>query len=303
MAIGMDHDRTARSAEEPSRRRVLRAALSVTAMGIFTPTLAAQRASQPFTVGLLGTREPPSLATKTLRRVLERAVARAVAFETFTDGERLVEAAATGRVALSVHTALTYAAARVACDCLVPLVRPITPDGQAGLRAVVLARRGGTLRRTDDLAGATVLGGSDGSIPARVARIGLRHRLRGLAAPLFIGTGARVDVRRFAAGAGDALIGHQIVDRFGGAIAGHGTAAKLDNKGDYTVLWRSGPIWHGPVALHRSHAALAGRVREALLSAPSAGAETIGLGLGRVSLDPARSEEYDLLPLLLRADG
>ena len=287
------HDR----ASAISRRALLGAMATIAVPRV---TRATERA---FTIGLLGTREPPELALKTLRRTMERAIARSVAFEVFARGERLVEAAATGRIALSVHTALTYAAARTACDCLVPLARPVTAKGEAGMRAVVIVRREGAVRRIGDLAGGAILGTADASIPARVARFGLRQQLAGKAPPLHIGVGARPDMGRFTAGAGDALVGHELIDRFGQAIAGSGTLGTLGGEGTYAVVWRSAPIWHGPVALHRSREPLIGRLREVLLSMPSGGAETIGLGLGRVSMTPARREEYDLLPVLLRADG
>ena len=285
-----------------SRRAVLGAALG----GLAAPHVAsAARRAVPFTIGILGNREPPELALKTLRRTLQSALARSVAFETFARGERLVEAAATGRLALSVHTALTYAAARIACDCLQPLARPVTAEGEAGLRATITVRAESDQRRMADLAGRTVLGGGNGSIPAMAARIALRHRLRGADAPLHVGTGASEDAKRFLAGAGDALIGHEAIDRFGTMMAGKGTFAKLANgsNAEFRTIWRSGRIWHGPVALHRDHAHLAARLRDVLLTMPTGGAETIGLGLGRVSLDPAMADEYDLLPHLLRIDA
>lgn len=285
-----------------SRRAVLGAAVG----GLAMPSIASARPrAAPFTIGILGHREPPELALKTLRRTMRSALAREIAFETFARGERLVEASATGRIAVSVHTALTFAATRIACDCLQPLARPVTASGEAGLRSAILVRADGDLQRMDDVAGRTVLGGGDGSIPAKVARIALRHRLRGEAVPLHVGTDARDDVSRFLAGAGDALIGHEVLDRFGTALAGKGTLAKLhaEEAGEFRTIWRSGRIWHGPVALHREHAHLAAPLRGVLLTMPTGGAETIGLGLGRVSLDPAVADEYDLLPHLLRADA
>ena len=281
---------------------MLRTAFAASTLyAIPAPAIAREKAAA-FTIGILGTREPPELALKTLRRTMERAASRAVAFELFARGERLVEAAATGRITLSVHTALTFAAARIACDCLVPLARPVTADGTAGIRSVVFVRSDAAIRRTPQLAGRAILGGSDPSVSARVGRIALRHRLKDHPAPLFIEPSAGPDLERFVGGAGDALIGHEAVDRWGQVVEGSGTWADLPDASAFAALWRSAPIWHGPVALHQSHDNLRARMNDALMSMPSAGAETIGLGLGRVSLAPARLGDYDLLPLLLRAD-
>ena len=290
---------------KPTRRRVLTAALATPAL-LAAPALLVSPAraaglfgdSDRFGVAGLAPTPPAERALEATRKSFERALSRPVAVRHYRTGARLVDAVISGRAQCAVHTSMTYAASALMCDCAVPVLRPVARDGTAGVRAVLIVRRDGPVRGVDGLAGRTVLGASEGSVAGEVLR-------RGLRAP----SGTRFDegdaVARFAAGEGEALAGYEIIDRNGDALAAahEGTLARLPEGGKgFAVLWRSFPIWHGPLAVSASlNAPLRRRLTTELVSLRPGGPSMQGLGLGNVRvLTVAKARDYAPLLTLMR---
>ena len=289
-----------------TRRAVLRVGLGAAALAapLLVPdarALAAPAGTPPrmpreiFHVGVLAPSRPDARALDAAKRRLERAVARPVAVRPFADGARLVDAVLSGRAHCAVHTVLTYLAADLVCGCALPVLRPVARDRTAGMRAVVAVRREGPVRSLEALDGRAVLGAGEGTVAGEVVRRGLP---RG-SMPIF--PAARDALARFARGEGDALVLDEAVDASGEAV--RPALARLPDAGAaYDVLWRSRPIWHGPVTLDAS---LPARLRERLtgeMAALRPGEPALtGLGLGRVrGFVPASREDYAPLAALLR---
>lgn len=288
------------------RRAALRAVVGGALAGsavIASPGIAsAQRSGDDtFIVGTLATARPPKWAREALERALAKAVGRNVAVRHFHRGQRLVDASASGVVHCAVHTALTFATVSALCGCAVPILRPVASNGTAGVRATLIVRKGrgsGVV----DLSGATILGAQRGTVIGEIARRGLTARFAEGMGPVF-GTVEGEAATRFLDGAGDALIGYETVDLRGGKTGG-----TLDTFGSLAenaqVIWRSFPVWHGPIALSAKGGvtrSVGERLLEELIALPPRGAEMTGLGLGRVSmLVGAERKDYETLVNVLR---
>ena len=289
---------TARSG--PSRRTLLVGALAASA-AFPAPALARRLVGrEPFTIGVLAPGILPESAREATASRMERAVARPVRLRRFGSAARLVDAAAGGRVDLAVHTALSYASTAGLCGCSAPLLRPVASDGTAGLRAVLIVRgRGptglGDLPGASSGKGAAILGAAPGTVAGEVVRRGVAADA-GRSLP-FAGEAPDAALSRFMAGGGVALAGHERVDADGAALGG--TLERLG--GGYRVLWRSRPVWHGPLALSARADPLADRVTGALLALAPGSAALAGLGLGRVrGFTAATADDYAPLVALLR---
>lgn len=261
---------------------------------------------EPFTIGVLTPGVLPEHAREAAASAMERAVARPVRLRRFGGAARLVDAAAGARLDLAVHTALSYASTTGLCGgCSTPLLRPVAADGTVGLRAVLIVRGGGP-EALSDLPGrgpdaaeadpdAVILGAAPGTVTGEVVRRGVAADAgRALA---FAGESPDVALSRFMGGGGVALAGHERVDVGGDTLGG-----TLERLGPgHRVLWRSRPVWHGPLALAARSAALADAVTGALLSLAPGSAALAGLGLGRVrGFAAAAPRDYAPLVALLR---
>ena len=275
---------------------------------LVTPALAQRLvAREPFIVGVLAPGVLAQSAREATASRLERAVSRPVRLRRFGGAARLVDAAAGGRVDLAVHTALTYASTVGLCGCSAPLLRPVAADGTAGLRAVLIVRDGGptdldALPGQDEGEGASdaaILGAAPGTVAGEVVRRGVTADAG--RALHFAGEAPGAALSRFMAGGGVALAGDERVGTDGTALKGSG--GTLDRLGPgHRVLWRSRPVWHGPLALSARAEALSDRVTGALIALPPGSAALAGLGLGRVKgFAAAAPEDYAPLVALLRA--
>lgn len=249
--------------------------------------------AEPFAIGVPSAAPLREDARQSAERRFAAALNGPVRVRRFASAARLVDAAAVGGLDLAVHTALSFATVRALCGCSDPLLRPVAMDGTAGLRAVLIVRADGP-RRLADLLDGTILGAAPGTVAGEVVRRGAAadagHALR------FTGDAPDVAVARFGAGGGLALAGHERVDADGGALGG-----TLERLGDARVLWRSRPIWHGPLALSAGAAASREAVTAALLALAPGQSALDGLGLGRVrGFVAARADDYAPLVRLLR---
>ena len=301
MPVTVDPDPSRSRVASPARRAVLRG-LAVAPLAALTvrKANAQARSSRPvqddadFVVATLGPRRPAEFDTERARRAFERELARPVRMQHFTSGARLADAASAGNLHCAVHTSLTFAATALACRCALPVLRPISLDGAAGVRAVVLVRQDSGFARIGDLAGRVALGAKRGTVAGEVARSALSARFGPAAAPFHDDAGD--PIARFDAGEGDALVGFERIDAKGQAL--DGTTAFL--KADVRVVWRSFPVWHGPVALSASGTVtrvMGEKAVAALATMRPGGPELRGMGLGRVrNLTAASFDEY--APLL-----
>ena len=204
-----------RSANRPSRghrRAFLRGAILAPLLAvpaIASPAQARGKREEPrdvdFVVASLGPRAPADFDRDRARKAFERELARPVRMQHFTSGARLADAASAGNLHCAVHSSLTFAATALACRCSLPVLRPISMDGAAGVRAVVLVRDDGDIGGIDELSGRIALGAKRGSIAGEVARSALADRFGPAAAPFHDDAGDAI--ARFNAGEGDAATG------------------------------------------------------------------------------------------------
>ena len=284
----------AEKAQRPTRRDCLSATLA--ASSLFLPSLqddAAANEEKPraFTFATLAASAPPAFARERARKAFERELLRPVAMRHFRSGPRLIDAVASGGIDCAVHTSLTFAATLSLCDCAVPILRPVGKDGTAGLRALLLVRNEGP-RALDDLASGLILGAKGGTVAGEVARAALLRRFGATNAPFYDDAGDAT--ARFRNGEGMALFAVERIDANGDS---------LDTGRRWRTLWRSFPLWHGPIAVSRQidDGALRQRLLGALLVMRPGEPPLQGLGLGRISsLVGARSEDYAPLVTLLR---
>lgn len=292
-------------AARPTRRAALAGLVAVAVPLVPAPALARRLvAREPFAIGVLSRAVLPEAAREAAMARFERALARPVRLRRFAEGARLVDAASAGRLDLTVHTALSFAAVRGLCGCTRPLLRPLAADGTAGLRAVLIVRGDGPTSLAE-LGGAAapsaVLGAAPGTVAGEMARRGASADAK---APLsFAGEAPDAALSRFMAGGGLALAGHERVDAGGHALGG--TLERLGGTdgtgGGFRVLWRSRPVWHGPLALSARAEPMADAVTGALLALSPGSPALAGLGLGRVGgFVAAGREDYAALAALLR---
>jgi phosphonate transport system substrate-binding protein len=67
-----------------------------------------------------------------------------------TNYQSLIDAQATARTQYAIHSAASFAAARVTCDCVEPLAVPAAADGSTGFRAILVSRSDGNIRSLSD---------------------------------------------------------------------------------------------------------------------------------------------------------
>ena len=283
----------------PSRRAFLRGGATLPLSLVAAPALAQGLGAPdaaPFPIATLAPVPPTDRAVAAAQRAFERALSRPVSVRNYRDGVRLVDAAASGRGDISVHTALTYAATASLCGCAIPVLRPISRDGAAGMRAIIIVRRDGPARQLTDLAGRALLGATRGSVAGEVVRRGLPAVREAI-----VFDEERGALARFRDGEGVALAGFERIDRDGAAIGG--TLARLEPE-RHAVLWRSFPVWHGPVCVAAGvDPALRRRIVGELVALRVGGQALAGLGLGGIrGFVAAEAEDYTPLVTLLRRD-
>ena len=277
------------------RRAVLRSA-SLALPAVLAPSVVRARPGGAFTVAALSPVPVPEAALEATRASFERALSRPVAVRHYRSGARLVDAVVSDRARCAVHTSLTFAASSLVCSCAEPVLRPVARDGTAGQRAVLIVRRDGPVRALADLAGREVLGAETGSVTGEVLRGALAVEAR------YDGRSMAAAPARFTEGEGDALAGYERIDRDGTAIGG--TLERLAGGEErYAVLWRSFPLWHGPITVASDlTASLRDRLVAEMVSLRPGGPAMTGLGLGNVrTLVAASAEEYAPLLALLQA--
>lgn len=202
--------------------------------------------------------------------------------------EAMIDAQVELRIDGGFYSAAAFALAESRCHCLEPIAAPRAWDGTLAYHAVIVARASSGIASAFDLEGKTIAVGAADSIGAR------RMQLAGLMATgvdpasLFGGVietaSANDAVRLVRDGRADAAFAWSSLE--GDARSGYtrGTLSQLAVDGeiamsDFTVVWRSAPITHGPFAVLKT------------LSSE----EKDKLGALLVALEATRPEAYDKL--------
>lgn len=84
------------------------------------------------------------------------------------DYPALIAAQTNAGVHVAFLSATAFATARAACDCVEPLVVPVTADGDAGYHAIMVAPAAGPVRGLDDLAGRRLAVSAADSVAGRL---------------------------------------------------------------------------------------------------------------------------------------
>lgn len=168
----------------------------------------------------------------------------------------LVDAQASGRVDYAIHTAASYATLSIQCDCVAPLVAPVSADGSLGVRAVLVARQGGPVN-ADDVPNYKIAFGPPDSASGMLLPIAEfqpnRKPLTGDESFLLRASSETDAVAMLASGQVDAMFGYVLStddddDVRGGTLDALAAAAVPDPK----VLWTSALLRHGPHAVKKS---------------------------------------------------
>lgn len=209
--------------------------------------LAQDRTIEPFRIGMVvASSDAPAVeGLSEIRAMFSRALAQPVEVIAARNYEALVAAHIGGRVDYAIYTALAYAAAG-GCDCVEPIVTPMTPDGAIGVRSVLISRTTGEDKRI-------ALGAPD-SLTGRLAPMALWARAEEarLAQQFVEMASAQEAEATFASGDVDALFGWVPVSASGQMLAG-GTPdrlaiAELDDD-EFIISWQSDILRHGPHAV------------------------------------------------------
>ncbi len=210
------------------------------------------RALEPFRAGI----------AQTLRRPAE-----ILPFANFT---AMIDAQMLRRIDLGFYSTSAYALADKVCRCLDPLVAPAAADGTMAFHAIILARRQSGIASIDDLKDREIAAGAPDSVGNR------RVQMAELSAS-GIDVGSYFSAVKTVHNALDAvrMVRDERIDAAfawssltGAAATGYsrGPLARLVALGELsmdeiTIIWRSRPIAHAPVAVAKS---LPGNVRQAL---------------------------------------
>jgi phosphonate transport system substrate-binding protein len=173
----------------------------------------------------------------------------------------MIDAQIERRIDGGFYSASAFALADTRCQCLEPIVAPRAFDETLAYHAVIVARAGSEIRSVSDLEGRKVAVGAADSVGARRMQLaGLMSS--GLDPATFLGgvievTSANDAVRLLRDRQADAAFAWSSLS---GDVAGgysRGTLAQLVAGGeiamsDFTIVWRSPPIMHGPFAVLRS---------------------------------------------------
>lgn len=172
------------------------------------------------------------------------------------DYPALIAAQTSAGVHVTFLSATAYATARAACACVEPLLIPVTPEGDTGYRAIMVAPAGGAVRGIDDLAGRRLAVSAADSVAGRL--LPLRSFAdAGMGADRFelvLRDTPEAAMAALAAGEADAALAWSSMT--GTAATGYrsGVLAQLVATGtlamaDIAVVWQSPEIPNPPVVV------------------------------------------------------
>lgn len=196
-----------------------------------------------------------------MARDLERLLGQPVEILPMASYSALADAHALGRVDLAFYATLAYLAADAACGCIEPLVAPAAANGDAALASLLMVRRDAGPRTLDELRGGRLAVGPQQALATWIwpqaqlasegidleAMAGELHRIDSPVDALGLLASGRVDAALVWGTASTAL------DRdLPRGPLGQAQQAGVIGGSEFTVLWRSQPLPHGPVAVRAS---------------------------------------------------
>ena len=221
-----------------------------------------EEAPQPLRLAVLAGSDPGATIRDLapLTDALGAAVGRPVEILPVASYGAMIDAQIQRRIDGGFYSAAAYAVAEAECRCLEPIVAPASADGTAAYHAIIVARPDSGIESAADLEGRTVAMGAADSIGAR------RMQLAGLMAEgidpaefggVFTVGSAEEAVRLAAQDAVDAAFAWSSLSGDMASGYSRGTLADLIARGeigagDVSIVWRSPPIAHGPLAVLRS---------------------------------------------------
>jgi phosphonate transport system substrate-binding protein len=169
----------------------------------------------------------------------------------------LIDAQASSRIEYSILTALGYATAYTLCECVEPLVAPVSATGAIGIRSVLLAdpARVGEIA---DLAEIRIALGPENALGGDILPAAeFTWQGKPLAASgldVVRAESAEDALRMFAEGEVSAVFTWRYVSRSGNTPGDFGPYSRFPGLGKdrYDVLWQSGPVRFGPHAVRRN---------------------------------------------------
>ena len=227
---------------------------------IATPTVPPEPAGPPpIRLGVLAGRDVRATmaALDPVAKDLSQILERDVEVLPLSSYGAMIDAQAQRRIDGGFYSTSSYAMSEASCRCLEPLVAPASADGGLAFRAIIVARNGAGISNAAGLAGRSVAIGAADSIGSR------RMQFAGLLAegidPSGFGSVREVDSSRAAVAmvvSGDVDAAFAWSSMSGDAQAGYseGTLRDLVDLGELdmseiSVVWRSPPVTHGPLAV------------------------------------------------------
>lgn len=204
-----------------------------------------------FRIGMISAEDdtPAVEGLSSIRSAFSQALGMPVEIFAARDYEALINAQIGGRVDYAIYSAAAYAAASLRCDCLRPVVAPVSAQGAIGVRSVLIVRPGA------GEAARIAIGPAD-SLTGRLAPLASWPAAADMAARgglVAVGSSSEAETM-FLQGTVDGFFGW--VPAFpgeDGALLG-GTLARLGAAGlgpaDFTTAWTSPILLYGPHAVH-----------------------------------------------------
>lgn len=175
------------------------------------------------------------------------------------DFAMLIDAQASSRIEYAIYSATAYATAAELCQCVEPLAAAVDIDGAAGIRSILIGRKG-TADDVADIAKVRLVVPPADSIPGWLAPLSLLGK-EGLSLkgdePYVTRAGSAVEAEAiFAKGEAGALLGWERVSPTGDALPQGGTMDRLRRAGvdvdGLELIWSSPVIPYGPHAVLKS---------------------------------------------------
>ena len=125
-----------------------------------------------FRIGLLAANAPTAPGLAALRRSYSAALGMPVDFFIARDFATLIDAQASSRIEYAIYSATSYATIAELCQCVEPVAAAVDIDGVAGIRSILIIRKG-TVRDIKDIARVKLVVPPLDSIPGWLAPLSL----------------------------------------------------------------------------------------------------------------------------------
>lgn len=190
------------------------------------------------------------------RKAVSETLAMPVEIFQARDALALIDAQASSRIEYSVLSAMGYATAYELCECVEPIVAPVSGNGASGIRSILLADSA-RAARIGDLAQETIAAGPAGALAGDVLPMaGFLWRGKPLAdsgLDIVMAPGVTEALEMLSDGRVAAAFLWEYVRPGAATSFDGGPRERLAEMSDarYGVLWRSRPVRFGPHAIRR----------------------------------------------------